>query len=125
MPTRWTFTSASPGPGDAGSAVSITRSCCGWSSEMAFISIVLRETFAVADIFHRREDGLHFAQQLFVDRLGGPFRPVANVVGIGAAGDGRRDVGIGERELERELGNIHALVRAMCRSFARRRFHVL
>ena len=62
----------------------------------------------LAEVLDRGEDGLHFGEQLPVERFSGPLGPGADVSGIRAAGDGRGDVGVGEGELQRELGDVHA-----------------
>src|SRR5450432_2126385 len=107
--TLWIRTSTSPGPGAAGSATSIWRKDCGFSSWMAFMAVslvgsggmrrlgglvVLGQPFAVAEVVHRAEDVLDLGQQLAVDRLRRPGRPGAHVLGVGAARDGGGDAGM-------------------------------
>src|SRR5688572_31447498 len=121
-------TSASPAPGAAASAISIARNDCGFSSRMAFMtseSIVLRQPFAMTNVFYGRKNRLHFREQFLVNRLHGPLRPLANVPGVGAAGNGRRDILVREAELQCQLRDIHALARTMRGGAARRRFHDL
>src|ERR1051325_10765728 len=161
MPTVCTRSSASPGPGGAGSGVSMKRSLPGSVNSMALIVlvesvwwrrplppppppsagereirppsqrrpatangtktcgdfderrllfplprrggegqgegpfrfrlhglIIFRQPLDMPHIFHRRENRPHFAQQGFVHRLGCPLRPPADVLRVGAAGDG-------------------------------------
>src|SRR5688500_10699639 len=105
-------TSASPMPGAAASGISMARNDCGFSSWMAFMtdeSIVLRQAFAVTNVFHRRKNRLHFRQEFMVQRLPRPLRPFANVLRVGAAGNGGRDILVRQTELQRQLRNIHAL----------------
>src|SRR6266568_2505337 len=83
-------------------------------------SIVLWQAFDVAEVFDRLENFQHFGQQLLIERFGGPLGPLADVFRVCRAGDGGRDVGVGNRELERELGDVHPFPGAMCGGFARR-----
>ncbi len=74
------------------------------------------------DVFDRGEQGLNFGEQDLIDRFGGPGGPVADVLGVGAAGDRDRDRGVGDAELDRQLGKIAASRLAEFRGGAAGRF---
>src|SRR2546422_3275181 len=88
-------------------------------------SVVLRQPFHVPDVLYWLENVPHVGEELWIKWLLNPFCPVADVVRVGAAGDGRRDVGVGTGELQREFGDIHSLLRAMLGSSPRRGLHFL
>src|ERR1043166_9952326 len=77
----------------------------------------------MSNIFYRAEDILHFVEQLLVERLSDPLGPIADVFGIGGTSDGRRDVRIRAGELERELCDVRASLRAMFGGAASGGFH--
>jgi len=56
------------------------------------MSVVLPQSLAMTDVFYGRENGEDFGEKFALERLGGPLRPIANVIRIGATGDGCGDV---------------------------------
>ena len=53
----------------------------------------------MADVLDGGENRLDFRQECLVDRFLGPLRPLANILGVGAARDRRGDVGVSEGKL--------------------------
>src|SRR3989442_1711963 len=88
-------------------------------------SIVPWQPFNMPEVFHRLEDFQHLGEELRSDWLFNPAGPFADVVRVGAAGDGRGDVGVGAGELQREFRDIDSLLRAMLGGFARGGLHSL
>src|SRR5438876_6289743 len=82
-------------------------------------SVVLRQPFHVPDVLHWLENVPHVGEELWIEWLLNPFCPVANVVRVRAAGNGRGDVGVGTRELQREFGDINSPLRTMLGGSAR------
>src|SRR5947209_1517928 len=111
MPTRWTRTTASPGPGRPGSAVSMRFQFLGDSRERAFMSIlmlgalrlsepeasakagladasgsderivILRSPFDIEPIMNGPQDVQDLTQQVLIQRRIGPGNPFAHVLG--------------------------------------------
>lgn len=62
----------------------------------------------MADVFDGAENVLDLVEELLVERFSNPLGPVADVLGIGAAGNGGGDIGIGAGELEGEFSDVGA-----------------
>ena len=68
--------------------------------------VVFFASFDVVPVVDRLEDLQHFGEQRFIERLLGPVGPLVDAIRIRRAGDAGREVRIGKRELQRELGNV-------------------
>lgn len=87
-------------------------------------SIVFGQTFEVPQILHGSEDLQNLLQKRRIHRFADPIGPTANIGGIGASGDGGRDVGVGHAELEGQLGDVGSVGRANAGRLTGRRLDV-
>src|SRR5262249_52881474 len=101
MPTRWTRTSASPGPGWRGPSISTRLNCLGASRDRAFMGglqgrlrlcvvpsrkrpsslwvVILRAPLDVEPVVDRPQDFQDLAEELRVGLLFRPFDPLLDV----------------------------------------------
>src|ERR1700684_1386778 len=79
------------------------------STVICFAIVILRSPFDIEPIVNRLQNREDFVQERFVNRLAGPLRPLGDATWIGGAGDAGTQIRIPYRELQRELGNVHAL----------------
>ncbi len=59
----------------------------------------------MSEVFNGGEDRLDPAQKVQIHGLLDPSRPLSDILGIGAPGDGAGDVRLSHRELKREFGD--------------------